>query len=192
MHVTQADGQVCSCSGYRYISLVDPDDLFSRPDPANEPRPQDLLMLDFSPYSVKRARSKGVPATSDHSDIDMSPEEDGEEDEEDNEEDWIDDDMSIDSPYQTQIQTQTRTRFQDLDRSHPRFSHEPLEVDIIDDLSCIEMGECWKEDIWSGLPYVRIRKEMGIVASGVMIDDQRVMMISVSLIVEWSGELELM
>jgi hypothetical protein len=134
-------------------------------------------MLDFSPYSVKRARSKGVPATSDLADIDMALDlggEDGEENDNDNEEDWIDDDMSVDSPYQTQTQINAP------ERPTPRFSHEPLEVDVIDDLSCIEMGDCWKEDIWSGLPYVRIRKEMGIVASGVMIDDQRVMMISVS------------
>jgi hypothetical protein len=137
-------------------------------------------MLDFSPYSVRRARSKGVPATSDLADIDMQLQQTNAqnqshsdtEDEEENEEDWIDDDMSIefDNPYQAPFP----------DRSQARFSHEPLEVDIIDDPSCIEMGDCWKEDIWSGLPYVRIRKEMGIVASGVMIDDQRVMMISVS------------
>jgi hypothetical protein len=144
-------------------------------NPELEPKPQDLLMLDFSPYSVKRARSRGVPATSDLADIDMALDlgaEDDEEAENENEDDWVDDDMSIDSPYQTQTNAS--------DRSPPRFSHEPLEVDVIDDLSCIEMGDCWKEDIWSGLPYVRIRKEMGIVASGVMIDDQRVMMISVS------------
>ena len=171
---------MCSCSGYRYISLVDPDDLLSNGNPELAPKPQDLLMLDFSPYSVKRARSKGVPATSDLTDIDMAldlvgiddEENDNENDNNENEGDWIDDDMSVDSPYQTQTSV--------AERPQPRFSHEPLEVDVIDDLSCIEMGDCWKEDIWSGLPYVRIRKEMGIVASGVMIDDQRVMMISVS------------
>lgn len=137
-------------------------------------------MLDFSPYSVRRARSKGIPATSDLAEIEMAltahddeqPIHEDEEDNDGNEGDWVDDDMSIDSPYQTPFP----------DRSNARFSHDPLEIDIIDDLSCIEMGDCWKEDIWSGLPYVRIRKEMGIVASGVMIDDQRVMMISVSLL----------
>ena len=148
----------------------------SNGNPELTPKPQDLLMLDFSPYSVKRARSKGIPATSDLADIDMALDLGGGDDEEndnEHEEDWIDDDMSVDSPYQTQTQTNAP------ERSTPRFSHEPLEVDVIDDLSCIEMGDCWKEDIWSGLPYVRIRKEMGIVSSGIMIDDQRVMMISV-------------
>jgi len=190
--------QVCSCSGYRYISLVTPNDLFSQLSTIrnieNVPRPQDLLMLDFSPYSVKKARSRGVPATSDLADIEMaldidpSDHDDVEggddidnDDDDDIEADWVDDDddddmsFEFDNPYQPPIPSTSTSR-----SHHPRFSHESSEVDVIDDLSCIEMGSCWKEDIWSGLPYVRIRKEMGIVASGVMIDDQRVMMIAVS------------
>jgi hypothetical protein len=107
-------------------------------------------MLDFSPYSIKRARSKAYPTTSDDRPT------------------LKDDAMSIDDD--------TRSN----DSQWTEFSHEPLEIDVVDDMSCIEMGKVWKDDVWSGLPYVRIRKEMGIVASGVMIDDQRVMMIAVS------------
>ena len=59
------------------------------------------------------------------------------------------------------------------------FTHEPLEVDVVGDKSCIEKDECWEADVWTGLPYVRIRKEMGVVANGVMMDDQRVMMVLV-------------
>jgi hypothetical protein len=59
------------------------------------------------------------------------------------------------------------------------FTHEPLEVDVVNDKSCIEREGCWEDDIWTGLPYVRIRKEMGIIANGVMMDDQRVMMVAV-------------
>jgi hypothetical protein len=215
-----ADEQVCSCSGYRYISLADPDET-NQPqggiaadlaDPRRS-RPQDLLMLDFSPYSVKRARSKGIPATSDLDleliDMELSPpihdsvksirdgqvvepgpshgsyhHSDNGDDDNDDTQDWTDDDMSIDHdydhPYQTTIPSQEPLGSGSDTPRRIQFSHEPLEIDVIDDLSCIEMGNCWKEDIWSGLPFVRIRKEMGIVASGVMIDDQRVMMVSVS------------
>lgn len=59
------------------------------------------------------------------------------------------------------------------------FTHEPLEVDVVGDKSCIEKDECWEADVWTGLPYVRVRKEMGVVANGVMMDDQRVMMVLV-------------
>jgi hypothetical protein len=154
-------------------------------------------MLDFSPYAVKRARSRGYPATSDldkididlaqiDEDLDLEQDPDNEgEGEGGGEDEWTDDDMSVDdtfsshdSPYQTHQQGQGSSSSKTAPA--PRFTHDPLELDVIDDLSCIEMGNCWAEDIWSGLPYVRIRKEMGIVASGVMIDDQRVMMLSVS------------
>jgi len=164
-------------------------------------------MLDFSPYAVKRARSKGYPATSDldRIDIDLDRIDDldhdhdhdhdldhdidsnnADKDEDGDEGEWTDDDMSVDdtfiyndSPFQTQTQQQSQGESSSAAAAAPRFTHDPLELDVIDDLSCIEMGNCWAEDIWSGLPYVRIRKEMGIVASGVMIDDQRVMMLSV-------------
>jgi hypothetical protein len=100
-------------------------------------------LFDFSPYSVRRQKSRAIPATSD---IDIV-------------------DMSLDDPE---------------DEEWTDFSHDPLEIDVIDDMSCIEMGHCWKKDVWTDLPYVRIRKEMGVVASGVMMDDQRVMMVLAS------------
>jgi hypothetical protein len=57
----------------------------------------------------------------------------------------------------------------------------PPGIDM-DSMTCVTSSKCWKEDVWTGLPYVRVQKEMGVIATGVMMDDQRVMMINVSFV----------
>lgn len=57
--------QVCSCSGYRFVSLINSDDLpsFGFPDEPQgmvpgPPRRSDLRLMDFSPYAVRREFSQ--------------------------------------------------------------------------------------------------------------------------------------
>ena len=60
LHSRGADSQVCTCSGYRFISLVASEDdsplsLFEpEGDMVNSTRKYDLRLLDFSPYAVRK------------------------------------------------------------------------------------------------------------------------------------------
>ena len=125
----------------------------------NDAFPQDLLMLDFSPMSIRR-RSRPTPAKSSITTGQVSSPQDDPGDETEVEEEVDEKDVVEDGQWSD-------------------FSHEPLEVDVVDEKSCIERDECWESDVWTGLPYVRIRKEMGVMSNGVMMDDQRVMMVLV-------------
>lgn len=124
----------------------------------DDARPQDLLLLDFSPHSARRRidtrSTKDTKAA----------------------EDTMPDEVE---EVEEAIDAVSDSQWSDFD-SDTDFPHEPLEVDVIDEQSCIEKAACWENDVWTGLPYVRIRREMGVVANGVMIDDQRVMMVTVS------------
>lgn len=41
-------------------------------------------------------------------------------------------------------------------------------------------GRIWRDDVVSSLPYVVVVREEGVLANGVMIDDQRIMLVAVS------------
>lgn len=125
-----------------------------------EAHPQDLLLLDFSPFSARRRR--GLPSSSSRQSLISETQSETDEGVEQAEEEMTIDDESQWSDFNSDMS-----------------KHDPLEVDVVDDKSCIERAECWESDVWTGLPYVRIRKEVGIVANGVMMDDQRIMMVKV-------------
>lgn len=118
-------------------------------DEEEDARPQDLLLLDFSPFSARRQTSSTIEKPSHLDDIEV------------------------------EVDAVSDGHWSDF-KSDAGIQHEPLEVDIVDEMSCIERAGCWEDDVWTGLPYVRIRREMGVVANGVMMDDQRVMMVLVS------------
>lgn len=130
--------QVCSCSGYRYISLDR--------DPASGPMPTapnivyappykaNLRLFDFSPCSVRRlAATQGDRA----GELVPVPED-------------------------------------ELPRVSPRVLRgvhlEP---------SVMPGGKIWRDDVVSSLQYVVVVREEGVLANGVMMDDQRIMLVAV-------------
>lgn len=46
--------------------------------------------------------------------------------------------------------------------------------------SVMPHGRIWRDDVVSSLPYVVVVREEGVLANGVMIDDQRIMLVAVS------------
>lgn len=51
---------------------------------------------------------------------------------------------------------------------------------MVEGESVVEHGKVWKEDVRSQLGYVEVVRELGMRSNGVMVDDQRVMVIAVS------------
>ncbi|KAK8864257.1 hypothetical protein IAR55_001503 [Kwoniella newhampshirensis] len=133
---------VCSCSGYRYISLTpairsenhalwpsseDPDASDPEED-TNEfvvpPQRSDLLLLDFSPFNVRRDQNS-EPAPMDFSE----------------------------------------------------YASKDWSVNVIDRDTILDKRRIWREDVKSGLPFRKVRKDYGGWSNGIMIDDQRVIVI---------------
>ena len=46
----------------------------------------------------------------------------------------------------------------------------------------MDKGAVFASNVWSGLPYVETVREVGVRANGVMMDDQRIIAVSVSLL----------
>ena len=112
--------QVCSCSGYRFISLIS-----SSPGPPRSghdgPTRCDLRLLDFSPTSVRRELSKA------------------------------------------------------------RDDDDECSVSVKTGPTILPAESIWTDDVRSELPFCDIVRRKGIHATGVMMDDQRVMVICVSI-----------
>nr|XP_031857816.1 uncharacterized protein CI109_006759 [Kwoniella shandongensis]KAA5524888.1 hypothetical protein CI109_006759 [Kwoniella shandongensis] len=135
---------VCSCSGYRFISLTpairsenhtgwpsseDP----SMSDPERDeqefispPRRSDIHLLDFSPFNIRREQAT-EPELINFMDSAIK------------EKDWS--------------------------------------VKVIDHESVLEKRRIWKDDVRSSLSFREVRKDYGGWSNGVMIDDQRVIIV---------------
>lgn len=131
--------QVCSCSGYRYISL----DRHASEGPIPEgrniiylpPYKANLRLMDFSPFAVRRLATAQSAQTGDIVPVPAS-------------------ELPEDSP--------------------------PVLHGVFTEPSVMPHGKIWREDVVSGLPYTVTVREEGITGNGVMMDDQRVMVVSVS------------
>ncbi len=72
--------------------------------------------------------------------------------------------------------------------SHAPYEREDVDlsdgyfVRTIDEPTSIDDDKVFADEILSNLPYREVTRRLGIVANGVMIDDQRVIMVSVSFL----------
>lgn len=59
--------------------------------------------------------------------------------------------------------------------------HPPeVVIKVHEESDVMSKGEVFKWNVWSGLPYVETVREVGIRANGVMMDEQRIIVVSVS------------
>ncbi|ORY32547.1 hypothetical protein BCR39DRAFT_522781 [Naematelia encephala] len=168
---------VCSCSGYRFISLTrSPSD--TRPEEDEDqhgfvyapPRQCDLRLLDFSPYGVKRSlpsspqpeqEGKVSPSSLDpQQDDKLSP--------------------SSSQPHQDDNQLSSNSLPQQGNDDADAGGEEDNDwsIEVITARTVLPPCKIWKDEVTSGMPYRDIRRKMGIRANGVMMDDQRVIMVA--------------
>ncbi|TYJ57026.1 hypothetical protein B9479_002305 [Cryptococcus floricola] len=150
---------VCSCSGYRYISILphdkspffeyDLDDEAPDDDPPQrdpnipyDPQPSHIMLLDFSPYNVQKELSQTVPYP---------------------------DSDDVEPPRRRQWAGETFVP--------PYKQGEGWKSRVVTEPTVLRKKNVWEGDVVSGLPYREVWREYGGLANGVMIDDQRVIVI---------------
>ncbi|KAK4689571.1 hypothetical protein P7C73_g542, partial [Tremellales sp. Uapishka_1] len=119
---------VCSCSGYRFVSLRRSDLSADEDDEGDDeelhelmptpPRKCDVQVYDFAPYLLRKQVSRGV-------------------EEED----------------------------------------QALEIRVVTEPTILPRRDIWKEDVASRLPFREVTRKLGVRANGVMIDDQRIILV---------------
>lgn len=147
---------VCSCSGYRFVSLVPASSDFGGvPVPAPEQtaeelqddengpfpiEPLHLVVNDFNPYVVARTRAEARER-----DADM----------------W----------------TQETAVPKDLDEGQADFGDHKYTVALHDDATTLKAGDAWAEDVTTRLPFRTVRRAINGDPGGAMVDDQRIFLI---------------
>ncbi|WVO16342.1 hypothetical protein L204_104017 [Cryptococcus depauperatus] len=148
---------VCSCSGYRYISVMphQKSPFCEYPDHEElnlnrttidtypySPEKSHIMLMDFSPFAIEKELSKGDPyPESDNIDV---------------------------LGRQTSLTGTFVPPFTEGKGWKSRVVTEP---------TCISPG-IWTEDVKSSLPYREVWREYGGLSNGVMIDDQRVIVVN--------------
>ncbi|WVQ82207.1 hypothetical protein IAT38_004335 [Cryptococcus sp. DSM 104549] len=192
---------VCSCAGYRYISLwnADPPTQASRTQLIERPSRHDLLLHDFSPYAVRKERARQQAEAGTESPDERQGEESGEKD------DFIMFDGGGDAPEAGPSRSSSTSSLSSLPSSLDsttapttsaatapsptspntlNLTPEDLAAGskswLVDEPSVLPRGKFWKEDVKSGLPYRKVWRKYGGWANGVMVDDQRVIVICTS------------
>ncbi|EIW70779.1 hypothetical protein M231_02565 [Tremella mesenterica] len=147
---------VCSCSGYRFVSL-----LHSQLERRREvsrlndqpPRKSDISILDFSPFTVRRLLSE-ASSSAILSDSSSDP-------------------SSNVDPTDKTVDKKNQSIPGSLEEKKVE-----VKIRVVDKPTILVHRQIWKEDVKSGLPFVEIIRKEGMAANGIMIDDQRVIVVS--------------
>jgi hypothetical protein len=178
VRITDAVSQVCSCSGYRFVSVV-PIPRFTEPEePQHElvhlaPVLSDIRLLDFSPLY---ARKEGLKF---ESEVDGFG--DGHADGHDHDHD-DDDADSISGHIEPTIDPLSGQQ-RGYRRVPPMFrpgQWKGVRTRIVDAPTILPKRRIWRDDVVTSLPFREVIRRMAIRANGVMIDDQRVIVVCVS------------
>ncbi|KAL7424101.1 hypothetical protein Q5752_001686 [Cryptotrichosporon argae] len=186
---------VCLCSGYRHISLV-PSRRPHRPEPVQQghniieapARPSDLQLLDFSPYAVRRDLARRRDARHATGAAGGAQDRDGADHGADAD-DAHDNDGAIDgSPVDASSVGEDaprpaarRARADDEPDAPPDADANAdvdVDVSVVVAPTVLPRARMWADDVVSALPYRKVVRARHARANGVMMDDQRVIIIN--------------